>query len=107
MKIRPATPNDFTALMNIATATNSIDSLWNLLLPRAAFKEVAFKEHVSALLKQYLDQANKDWLISVVELPEKDVTPGASSVASFAIWDMATVNGKSKAKGAPGKYKER
>lgn len=94
MKIRPATNDDFTALMSIVTATSSQDALWNMLLPRAAFKDAAFKEHASALLKKYIDPANKDFLVSVVELPEKDITPGAPSLASFAIWDMATSDSK-------------
>lgn len=95
MKIRPATNDDFTALMSIVTATSSKDALWNMLLPRAAFKDAAFKEHASTLLKQYIDPANKEYLVSVVELPEKDITPGAPSIASFAIWDMATSDSKS------------
>lgn len=96
MKIRPATNNDFNALLAIVTATSSTDALWNMFLPRAAFKDAVFKEHVSQLLRQYLDPNNKDWLISVVELPEKDITPGAPHIASFAIWDMATATGKAK-----------
>lgn len=103
MKVREATVKDFDALMNIITTTSSSDSLWNLLIPRAALKDAAFKEYISGLLKQYLEPSNKDWLISVVELPEKDVTPGAGNIASFAVWDMARVLGNSAAKDAPGK----
>jgi ribosomal protein S18 acetylase RimI-like enzyme len=92
MKIRPATNDDFDAILAIATATSSTDSLWNMLMPRAAFKDAAFKEHISQLLKQYIDPENKDWLVTVVELPDKDITPGAPHVASFAIWDMTSTS---------------
>lgn len=102
MKIRPAVNDDFNAIMAIATATSSTDSLWNLLLPRAAFKDAAFKEHVSQLLKFYIDPNNTDWLVTVVELPEKDITPGAPSVASFAIWDMTNAGSNTAAKSTTG-----
>ena len=102
MKIRPAVNDDFNAIMKIATATSSADSLWNLLLPRAAFKDEAFKDFVSQLLKFYLDPNNTDWLVTVVELPEKDITPGAPSVASFAIWDMTNAGTNTAAKSSNG-----
>lgn len=95
MKIRPATSNDFDAILAIATATSSQDSLWNMLMPRAAFKDAAFKEHISNLLKSYIDPGNKDFLVTVVELPDKDITPGAPHVASFAIWDMTSTSNSS------------
>jgi hypothetical protein len=71
-------------------------------MPRAAFKDAAFKEHISQLLKQYIDPENKDWLVTVVELPDKDITPGAPHVASFAIWDMTSTSNSAN-KSAVGK----
>jgi ribosomal protein S18 acetylase RimI-like enzyme len=95
MKIRPATNNDFDAIMAIATATSSTDSLWNMLMPRAAFKDAAFKEYLAQILKKYIDPDNKDFLVTVVELPDKDITPGAPHIASFSIWDMTSTSSSS------------
>ncbi|EFY85284.1 GNAT family acetyltransferase, putative [Metarhizium acridum CQMa 102] len=105
MKIRPATLDDVPAVARIVLSALANEAPWKAFLPRRAQADATHIEYCEAILRSYLEPANRNsWLILVVEISATDAKIDSGPiVVSVAVWDTSAGLGQGQGdKGRPG-----
>lgn len=92
MKIRPATAEDVPAVAKVVLSALTDEAPWKAFFPRKAQADSTYVEYCEAILRSYLEPANKaDWLFLVVELSAAEAkTTSGPVIAAAAVWDTST-----------------
>ncbi|QLI72198.1 uncharacterized protein G6M90_00g083880 [Metarhizium brunneum] len=91
MKIRPATVDDVPAVARIVLSALANEAPWKAFLPRMAQADAVHIEYCEAILRSYLEPANKNsWLVLVVEISATEAKVHSGPiVVSVAVWDTS------------------
>ncbi|KAK9442352.1 Acyl-CoA N-acyltransferase [Metarhizium brunneum] len=101
MKIRPATVDDVPAVARIVLSALANEAPWKAFLPRMAQADAVHIEFCEAILRSYLEPANKNsWLVLVVEISATEAKVHSGPiVVSVAVWDTSAGLGQGQGAG--------
>lgn len=101
MKIRPATVDDVPAVARIVLSALANEAPWKAFLPRMAQADAVHIEYCEAILRSYLEPANKNsWLVLVVEISATEAKVHSGPiVVSVVVWDTSARLGQGQSAG--------
>ncbi|KAK2612605.1 hypothetical protein QQS21_001377 [Conoideocrella luteorostrata] len=101
MKIRPATPADIPAVVRVVLSALTDEAPWKAFFPRKAQDDPTYTAYCEAILRSYVEPAQRDdllFLVAEASGPETKTNSGAVIVAA-AIWDTSTGLGQGRGNG--------